>query len=96
MFAAAALALTSVASAAPKTDQATGPVLEVTEAMIAVQKGNERWEIAREASTKANGAPQGDDKVTIKYSITAPQIEVKVDKGAGAETSPPIGSAKKK
>lgn len=95
IFAAAAFALASVATAAPKTYQVTGPVLEVTESMIVVQKGDERWEIARDASTKATAVKVGD-KVTIKYSMTAAQIEVKADKGAGAETSSAASDATKK
>ena len=96
IFAAAALALTSTATAAPKTYQVTGPVLEVTESMIAVQKGSERWEIARDASTKADGALKVGDKVTIKYSMTATQIEVKPDKTGGAETSSAATDSPKK
>lgn len=99
IFAAAALALASAATAAPKTYQVTGPVLEVTGSMITVQKGNERWELARDASTKANGTPKVGDKVTIKYSMTATQIEVKADKGAGADadaSSSPTETPKKK
>ena len=94
IFAAAALALTSVATAAPKTYQVTGPVLEVTDTMIAVQKGSERWEIARDASTKAGAAVKVGDKVTIKYSMTATQIDVKA--GEGAETSSSATASPKK
>ena len=96
IFAAAALALATVATAAPKTYQVTGPVLEVTESMIAVQKGNERWEIARDTSTKAAGSVKVGDKVTIKYAMTATQIEVKPDKGTGAERSAAATDSPKK
>ena len=97
VFAAAALALTSIASAAPKTYQVTGPVLEVTETMIAVQKGSERWEIARDASTKGAEALKVGDRVTIKYSMTATQVQVKSgDKAEGETTSSDAGAAKKK
>ena len=96
VFAAAALALTSVATAAPKTYQVTGPVLEVTDSMIAVQKGSERWEIARDASTKGEAVKVGD-RVTIKYSMTATQIQVKSgDKAEGETSSPDSGTGKKK
>ena len=41
--------------------------LEVTDTMIAVQKGNDRWEIARDAGTKVHRRPeegrQGHDQV---------------------------------
>lgn len=96
IFVAAALALTSIATAAPKTYQVTGPILEVTDTMIAVQKGSERWEIARDASTKASAAPKVGDKVTIRYSMTATQIEVKAVNGAGAETSSSATDSPKK
>ena len=41
-------------------------------------------------------APKVGDKVTIKYSMTATQIEVKADKGAGAETSSAAPDSPKK
>jgi hypothetical protein len=44
LLAAASLALSSALLAAgEKTYQVTGPVLEVTDSMIAVQKGKDRW-----------------------------------------------------
>jgi len=46
----------TVAFAGPaQTYQVTGPILEMNDSMIAVEKEqgkNERWEIARDASTK--------------------------------------------
>ena len=95
VFAAAALAFTSAASAAPKTYQVTGPVLEVTDSMIAVQKGSERWEIARDGSTKASSAVKVGDKVTIKYSMTATHIDV-ADAGKGQTSATDASPAKKK
>ena len=35
-----------------KTYQVTGPVLEVTPTTITVKKGNDNWEIGRDANTK--------------------------------------------
>ena len=43
------------AFAATKTYQVTGKVLEINDKMIVVQKGDERWELARESSTKLTG-----------------------------------------
>lgn len=37
------------------TYQVTGPVLDVTNDMIAVQKGKGRWELGRDGSTKVDG-----------------------------------------
>ena len=89
VFAAITLASISLATAAPKAYQVTGPVLEVNESTIVVQKGNERWEIARDAKTKAGGDVKVSDRVTIHYWMTAKEIELKGDKGAqsGAKAS---------
>jgi FKBP-type peptidyl-prolyl cis-trans isomerase (trigger factor) len=83
--------------AAPsKSYQVTGPVLEVSDSLIAIQKGKERWEITR--ATKAGGDVKVGDRVTIEYTMTATKIEVKPDKSAKREgTSPsPAPSAEKK
>lgn len=62
---------------AGKTYQVTGPVLAVTDAAIVVQKGNEQWEIARDASTKVTGELKVGTKVTIEYRMTATTVTVK-------------------
>ena len=74
---AALFAATSLHAADAKTYQVTGPVLEVTATTITVQKGNEKWELARPASTKIKGDLKVGSKVTIYYSMTASEIEVK-------------------
>jgi len=73
----AALLLAVPAAAATKTYQVTGPVLEVTDTMIAVQKGKDRWEIARDASTKVTGDLKVGAKVTIEYRMTATAVDAK-------------------
>ena len=60
-----------------KTYQVTGPVLDVTDTVIVVQKGDERWEIARTPDTKITGTLAKGAKVTIQYSMTATAITVK-------------------
>ena len=80
----AALLLAVPAVAATKTYQVTGPVLEVTDTMIAVQKGKDRWEIDRDASTKVNGDLQVGSKATIVYHMTAASVDVK---GAGSKSA---------
>jgi hypothetical protein len=65
------------AFAATKTYQVTGPVLEVRPDAVVVQKGAEKWEIARDASTKVTGDLKVGAKVTIMYRMTAADIEVK-------------------
>jgi hypothetical protein len=72
----ALLLLASFASAAVKDYQVTGPVLEVSPDKIVVQKGKDRWEIARDASTKMGDVKVGD-KVTIHYRMTATDVEGK-------------------
>ena len=79
---AGSLSFSTIASAAGKTYQVTGPVLEVNDTMIAVQKGKDRWEIARDSSTKVNGDVKVGSKVTITYTMSATDVEVKADKGA--------------
>jgi hypothetical protein len=64
-------------AAAPKTYQVTGPILELTDDMIVVQKGQEKWQIARDGSTKVTGELKVGAKVTIEYRMTAASIEVK-------------------
>jgi hypothetical protein len=71
-----ALAVPAMAGA-PKTYQVTGPVLSVTDDMIVVQKGNDKWEIARDASTKITGELKVGAKVTIDYRMSAAGVEVK-------------------
>jgi hypothetical protein len=64
---------------AAKTYQVTGPVLAVDAGMITVQKGSDKWEIARDASTKITGDLKVGAKVTIEYRMTATAVEVKSD-----------------
>jgi len=93
LLAAASLALSSVAFAADtKTYQVTGPVLEVTDSMIAVQKGKDRWEIKRDASTKVTGDLKVGEKVKITYTMTATDVEVKAGKGKKKESTSPAGA----
>ncbi len=78
----ALLLSSSLAIGATKTYQVTGPVLEVNDTMIVVQKGKERWEIARDPSTKVTGDLKVGEKVTIEYRMTATSVEVKAAKAA--------------
>jgi ribosomal protein S1 len=88
LLAAASLALGSTALGAVKDYQVTGPILEVNDSMIAVQKGKDRWEIARDSNTKASREMKVGDKVTVHYTMTATSIEAKGEKGAKKEASP--------
>jgi uncharacterized protein YxeA len=89
LLTAVSLAISSAAFAAGAKDyQVTGPVLETSDSMITVQKGSEKWEIARDSNTKTTGEVKKGDKVTVHYTMTAKDIEVKADKSAKKEASP--------
>ena len=77
LCAAALLAASSLNAADAKTYQVTGPVLEVTPTTITVQKGNDKWEIARDSKTKTSGDVKVGAKVTIYYTMAATEVEVK-------------------
>ena len=79
VLAIAVILVASVSFGAAKTYQVTGPVLEVTSTMIAVRKGADRWEIARDAGTKVTGDLKVGSKVTIEYRMTATAVDVKAD-----------------
>ena len=79
----AVLLVASFAYAGVKTYQVTGPVLEVTPTTIVVQKGKDKWEIARDAGTKVTGDLKVGSKVTIQYEMKAASIEVKEEKKKG-------------
>src|SRR5213075_209162 len=97
LLAAASLALSSAAFAAgAKTYQVTGPVLEVTDTMIAVQKGKVRWEINRDTNTKVTGDLRVGEKVTVTYTMSATEVEVKGGKGGKKGGGGPAGAPKKK
>ncbi len=75
-----ALLVASAAFAGPtKTYQVTGPVLEVKEDMVVVQKGKEKWEVARDKDTKVTGDLKVGSKVTVMYTMKAATIEAKAD-----------------
>jgi len=71
------LAASLAAAAAPKSYQVTGPVVEVKDNLIMVQKGHEKWEIARDKDSKVTGNLKVGAKVTVQYQMKAKSIEVK-------------------
>jgi hypothetical protein len=88
IFAGAIILFSSLVFAAgPRTYQVTGPVLEMKDDLITVQKGSEKWEIAKDAATKVTGDLKVGSKVTIEYTMKAATIEVK-DAGKKAEPKP--------
>lgn len=95
LLAAVSLALSSEALAGAKTYQVTGPVVEVNDKMITVMKGKDKWEIDRASDTKVNGDVKAGDKVTVTYTMTAKDVEVKADKSKKADKASPTASPKK-
>jgi hypothetical protein len=59
-------------------------VLEATNDMIVVQKGKERWEIARDSNTKVTGDLKVGSHVTIQYRMIAASVSVQAAKPAAA------------
>jgi hypothetical protein len=83
-----ALALAMMAAgafAAEKSYQVTGPVLEVRDDAVVVQKGKEKWEIARTPDTKVEGELKKGEQVTVHYKMTATAIDVKAAKKKAAK-----------
>ena len=79
--------LASLAIAAgPKDYQVTGPVLDVTNDVITVEKDKDKWEIARTKDTKVTGDLKKGSRVTVRYTMTANSVEVK-DAGKGKADS---------
>jgi hypothetical protein len=86
----AVLLVAAVAFAAgPRTYQVTGPVLAITGDVIVVEKGKDKWEIARDAATKVTGDLKVGSKVTIEYTMKAATVEVKDAKKAEAKKAEP-------
>jgi hypothetical protein len=77
------LAASFAFAAGPKTYQVTGPVLEVKDDVIVVQKGKDKWEIGRDKDTKVTGDLKVGSKVTIEYRMNAASVEVKEAKAKG-------------
>ena len=75
LVAAVVMSVHSMAADA-KDYQVTGPVLEVKDSYIVVQKGDDKWQIAVSSFTKG-AKPKVGDKVTIYYKMTATEIEAK-------------------
>jgi hypothetical protein len=86
LFAAVFLVASVAIAAGPKDYQVTGPVLDVTDEIITVEKGKEKWEIGRNKDTKINGDLKKGSKVTIQYKMTATSVEVKDAGKAKADT----------
>lgn len=89
-------ALALAGSAFAETYQATGPVLELTDSKIVIEKGKEgKWAFARTPDTKITGELKVGSKVTIEYTMTATSAEVKADKAEKKPEKAPAEPKKK-
>ncbi|ABK17722.1 hypothetical protein [Syntrophobacter fumaroxidans] len=80
-------------AAGPREYQVTGPVLEIKDDVVIVQKGKEKWEIALDKVTKIEGGElKVGSKVTVYYFMKASKIEVQ---GQKEKQAPKAGAAKK-
>jgi len=73
-------AICSLLAAPAFAYQVTGPVVEVTDTKIVVQKGKEKWEVARTPATAVKGDIKKGSKVTVEYTMTATKIEARGEK----------------
>lgn len=66
-----------------KDYQVTGIVSELSESKIVLDKKGEKFEIAKTNATKATGGDlKAGQKATVYYTMTATEVEAKVDKKA--------------
>jgi hypothetical protein len=80
----------------PKAYQVTGDVLEAGDDLIVVQKGKEKFEIARTPDTKVTGDLKTGSKATVEYRMTATTAEAKPAKSEkGAKPAKEAAGANK-
>jgi hypothetical protein len=88
------LSSAALAPAAPHTYQVTGPITQLSETSITVQKApGDNWEISRDSNAKVTGDLKVGSKVTVEYSMSATKITAKEDKSAAAPTAAGATSA---
>ncbi len=85
LFTLLALFAVGVRAEQPKEYQVTGPVVALTDGVITVDKGGEKWEIGRSAATKVDGKLAVGSRVTVYYRMGATAIDVK---DAAAKAAP--------
>lgn len=94
----ALLALTAVGVRAeqPKEYQVTGAVVALTDGVITVDKGGEKWEIGRAGTVKVDGKLAVGSRVTVYYRMGATAIDVKDAAAAKSDKAAPKADAKAK
>ena len=65
------------AAESPRTYQVTGAVTALSDTMITVQKGEEKFEITRSPATKVDGTLAVGNRVTVHYRMSAESVNVK-------------------
>ena len=77
------------AAPAPKSYRVTGPIVELTDKTIVVQKGDDRWDISRDENTKLKGGElKVGQKVTIHYRMIAATVELKATNSPDSRARP--------
>ena len=74
------LGVANLRAAEVKTYPVTGSVIELTPTSITIQKGDDKWEVARSKNTQVNGKLKLGATVTVQYRMVAAQVEVKSGK----------------
>jgi hypothetical protein len=68
---------TDIAKAAGNSYQVTGPVLKMTDTLLVIDKAGSAWEIEKSGEPSVTGELKLGAKVTLKYAMTATDVEVK-------------------
>lgn len=58
----------------------TGQVADVRDDVVVIQKGKERWEVARHPGTRIKGELRKGARVTVDFRAVAATIEVRDDR----------------
>lgn len=87
LLAIASLALSSVAFAGGKTYQVTGQVVKVSDSMVVIQNGTQKWEIARDTTSKVKGDLKKGSTATVTYTMHVTAVDVKAMSAAPAASS---------
>ncbi len=89
------LEMASARAEGPNKYQVTGQVVEVTETSIILQKGEEKWELARKKTTKGSANLKVGDKITVYYHMVADEVTAKPAGKPGKSTKSDKNTATK-
>jgi RNase P/RNase MRP subunit p29 len=71
------LEITPTQAEGPNKYQVTGQIVEITETTLVLQKGDEKWELARKKTTKGSANLKVGDKITVYYHMVADEVTAK-------------------